>query len=59
MFLAVIGVIVIANFTYLAITLYEQYQVHKREKARERLVEKHGVLPIAKLVEIRFNLGRK
>ena len=38
MFLALIAVIVLVNLAYLVLTLYEQWQEYKKDKARLKLV---------------------
>ena len=38
MFITVIAVIVLVNFSYLVLTLYEQWQESKKEKIRKKLV---------------------
>ena len=51
MFLAIIAMIVLVNFAYLVITLYEQRQESKKEEAREKRVEEHGVHSLMKYID--------
>ena len=51
MFLAIIAMIVLVNFAYLVITLYEQRQESKKEEAREKQVEEHGVHSLMKYID--------
>ena len=54
MFLAIMAVIVLVNFAYLALTLYEQWKIYKKDEARMKQVEEHGVQPLMKFIGERF-----
>ena len=57
MFFAVIALILLVNFAYLFVTLYELWKKSKREKLRVKKVLEHGVHSMIKNVEEKFNIG--